>query len=526
MSLIELIERERRALARLLNASGASLVIGAIGALLAAGALLLGSARWLWLPRPVPLLLWASALGLVIAGIRLLATMRSRVATLPGVAAVEQERAARRPDSGTIEVAGTGALGRLGADAMARRLGEFGHKLAPNLRRKMFHWVGLGISAAAIGAAALVAGTATAPDGWAALIHPLRAWSGTLLEGVRVDSLPGSVLRGERISVTVRAPGRREVTLAHRRTGATWRHVTIPVIDGVATARLEPLDADLTLYATDGRAVSDTASVRVVERPFIGEVNIRAQFSGYLGRQMEVIPLGEPVRVPQGTRLTVEGTSSTELREVALTRGAVTLLLKPQGLRFSGPVPTATGRYEWSAVGRTGPISDVPPPLEIEVVPDSAPHVEILSPGGDTTVTAGDSLSVSVMAVDDHGIISVAIRSWIIDGRGQRQDLPERRHAVGNDGQWSGETPLKTDALRPGDALHVVAAATDGSPWKLTGESRELIIKLPTLSEQRDAIRCGRYRGRSRQRDRRRAAPAPAADAGCFSPAERQADEL
>jgi hypothetical protein len=165
------------------------------------------------------------------------------------------------------------------------------------------------------------------------------------------------------------------------------------------------------------------------------------------------------------------------------------LLLKPEGLRFSGPVPTATGRYEWSAIGRTGPISDVPPPLEIEVVPDSAPHVEILSPGGDTTVTAGDSLSVSVMAIDDHGIISVAIRSWIIDGKGQRQDLPERRHAVGNDGQWSGETPLKTDALRPGDALHVVAAATDGSPWKLTGESRELIIKLPTLSEQRDAIR-------------------------------------
>jgi hypothetical protein len=133
------------------------------------------------------------------------------------------------------------------------------------------------------------------------------------------------------------------------------------VIEGVATARLEPLDADLTLYATDGRAQSDTTTVRVVERPFIGEVNIRAQFSGYLGRQLEIIPLGEPVRVPQGTRLTVEGTSSTELREVSLTRGAVTLLLRPEGLRFSGPIPTVSGRYEWAAIGRTGPISDVPP---------------------------------------------------------------------------------------------------------------------------------------------------------------------
>ncbi|HEX6317131.1 MAG TPA: Ig-like domain-containing protein [Gemmatimonadaceae bacterium] len=492
MSLFELVERERRALARLLNTSGLALVIGAIGAVLAVGALALGSARWLSLPRVVPFLLWLVAAGLLALGVRLISLWRGRMATLSGVAQqIERERALRDGSiRGTIEVAGSGALGRLGAEAMAKRLGDVGRKpLAPALRRRLFQWVGVGAVAAVVGAVALAAGTATAPDGWAALLHPLRAWNGELLEGVRMDSLPASVLRGERISITVRAPGRREVTLAHRRTGATWRKVRLPVIDGVATSRLEPLDADLTLYATDGRALSDTTVVRVVERPFIGEVNIRAQFSGYLGRQSEVIPLGDPIRVPQGTRLTVEGTSSTELREVTLTRGATTLILRPDGLRFSGPIPAVTGRYEWAAIGHKGPITDVPPALEIEVVPDSAPQVEILSPGGDTTVTAGDSLSLSVMATDDHGIMSVAIRSWIIDGRGQRRDLPERRHAVDDEGQWSGETPLRVDALRPGDALHAIASATDGSPWKLTGESREITIRLPTLSEQRDAIR-------------------------------------
>jgi hypothetical protein len=492
MSLLDLVERERRALARLLNASGATLVVGAVGGVLALGAIILGSARWLSLPRLVPFLLWAGAIGVVVGGARLIAVLRRRMATLPGVAGeIEKERKLRDGSlRGTIEVAGSGALGRLGAEAMARRLGEVGHKpLAPTLRARMLRWVGVGLTAAAAGGAALVAGTGMAPDGWAAMLHPLRAWNGTLLEGVHVDSLPGSVLRGERISVTVRAPGRREVSLAYRRTGATWREMTLPVIDGVASTRLEPLDADLTLYATDGRALSDTSTVRVVERPFIGEVNVRAQFSGYLGRQTEIIPLGEPVRVPQGTRLTVEGTSSTELREVTLTRGAVTLILRPEGLRFSGPVPTATGRYEWAAVGRTGPITDVPPALEIEVVPDSAPTVEILSPGGDTTVTAGDSLNLSVMAIDDHGILHVAVRSWIVDGRGARRDLPEVKRSANNEGQWSGETPLRTDQLRPGDALHVVAAATDGSPWTQTGLSRELVIRLPTLSEQRDAIR-------------------------------------
>ncbi|NUQ12484.1 MAG: hypothetical protein HUU26_09205, partial [Gemmatimonadaceae bacterium] len=59
MSLFDLIDRERRALARLLNASGATLVIGAVGLVLALGGLALGSARWLALPRPTPFLLWA-----------------------------------------------------------------------------------------------------------------------------------------------------------------------------------------------------------------------------------------------------------------------------------------------------------------------------------------------------------------------------------------------------------------------------------------------------------------------------------
>jgi uncharacterized membrane protein len=96
MSLLELVERERRALARLLNASGFTLLLGAIGAVLAAGALILGSARWLSLPRPVPFLLWLAAIALVVSGARILAKFRGRMATLSGVARqIERERSLR-----------------------------------------------------------------------------------------------------------------------------------------------------------------------------------------------------------------------------------------------------------------------------------------------------------------------------------------------------------------------------------------------------------------------------------------------
>jgi hypothetical protein len=91
---------------------------------------------------------------LIVGGVRILALLRTRMATLPGVAGqIERERRFRDGSiRGTMEVATTGALGRLGAEAMARRLGELGRKpLAPSLRRRMFRWVGMGAIAAAAG---------------------------------------------------------------------------------------------------------------------------------------------------------------------------------------------------------------------------------------------------------------------------------------------------------------------------------------------------------------------------------------
>src|SRR5918912_1985530 len=43
--------------------------------------------------------------------------------------------------------------------------------------------------------------------------------------------------------------------------------------------------------------------------------------------------------------------------------------------------------------------------------------------------------------------------------------------------------------LVPGDELHVVVAATDASPWRQTGVSRELVLRIPSLEERRQMAR-------------------------------------
>ena len=493
MTLHDIVDRERRGLARLTGTTVAAAIVAAVAIAIAGGVLWLGGARWLALPRFLPFAFWLLIIGLVAFGSRRGRAVVRRGSRLGDVAlAVEQERSLRAGSlRGVLEVAESGALGRQGAEQMVARLASFGAPvLAPRARKRALTRAVVGTVAATAGIFGVVSGAAAAPDGWAALLHPVRAWNGTLLDGVSLEAVPTAVLRGERVSFSVRAPGRQTVELVQRRTGGAWLRSRHGVRNGVAAVRLDPLDANVVLYATDGRATSDTATIGVVERPFIGGVTVRASFPAYLERRDEVIPLGEPARVPRGTVLQLDGQSSTELREVRLSREGEAVRLAVSGRHFSGRLVASTSaRYAWSAIGAAGPIADVPSAIELDVLPDSAPRVEILAPGRDTTASAIDTLSLSILATDDHGIGGVLVRSWIVSARGETRGSATRPIAAPAEAQWSGETPVPLSALTPGDAMHVVAMASDRSPWKQVGESRELIIRLPSLSDQRDAVR-------------------------------------
>ena len=95
--------------------------------------------------------------------------------------------------------------------------------------------------------------------------------------------------------------------------GEAWATQTVAVDPktGVASVEVGPLRGDLRIVASDGRSVSDTATVRVTDRPFVGAVSMRATYPAYLGRPPEALPVGEPARVPQGTIIDISGRAST-----------------------------------------------------------------------------------------------------------------------------------------------------------------------------------------------------------------------
>ena len=496
MTVIDLVNRERGRLSRLIAAAGGAAAIGCAALLLAAGVVALGRARWIDLPRVTPFFVWLAVVIVAVAAVWWTRRRLARDASIHGLAyEVEREQAMRAGAlRGALEVASSGTLGRYNAEQVARRLSENagGKSLTPTLRRRALVRTGGAAVACALGILLLATRSSATPDGWRAIAHPVRAWTGTLLAPISLHSAPKTVLRGERVSLSISAPDRRRITLYQRAKGAAWRASRHEVRNGIATIRLAPMDADLALYATDGRSVSDTASVEMVERPFIGDVAVTATFPAYLDRREETLPVGETAQLPRGTVLSITGHSSTELTKVSLARATDTLRLTPSGRSFSGRMSVVeSGRYEWSAAGIGGPIADVPAALEFEVVPDSAPRIEILAPGADTTVSAADTIPMSFLATDDHGLSSVILRVWRQPDGGSAMPETARPLLSQPTTQWTGDAALSLPSLgvQPGEAVHIVARATDASPWHQSGVSRELVLRVPGVSEARANVR-------------------------------------
>jgi hypothetical protein len=496
MTVLELVDRERARLRRMHLMAGIALAVGATCLLLAVGASALGGARWMALPRGVPFLVWLLVLAADVVIVFWTTRQLERRTTRSSVAAaIEQEQTLRSGSlRGALEVGNSGALGRRAAAAVTAQLAPGGERLAPGAQRTVRRHAGQATGVATVAVAALVFVVPSYNDGMAAILKPVSAWQGTLLPRLAFENLPPAVLRGETLRLRVVAPQRQTVTLAQRVPGEAWTTQTVAVDhrSGIAMLDVGPLRGDLTVVANDGRSASDTGVVRVTDRPFVGAVSMRATYPAYLGRPAEGLPVGDPARVPQGTVIDVAGRASTALRDVRLGSVNDTIALRVNDRAFAGRFePKRSGKYAWLAAGSAGPIADLPLPLELEVVPDSAPHVELVSPATDTIVAGDDRITLRATASDDHGIARVEIVSWKQGSTGVAGTPTTQRVADASATVWDGTSVLDLGphALKPGDALHVKVVATDNSPWAQRGESRELLLKIPTMEERRAIAR-------------------------------------
>ncbi|HTS89516.1 MAG TPA: DUF4175 family protein [Gemmatimonadales bacterium] len=469
----------------------------------AALALTLGIGAWGarlgWFGQPWWVLIaWASAalVALVPGALGIRELRRLSPTWLAG----QLESAGFRPGAlrGHLEAAAAGTSEALRAAAdqyQATELANRGPAILERIQAPFRRGAVRGLAALALGTAVLASARPT--HGRAALLwRPVEAWSSTVAP--LTLSLDRNVVdRGDRVAVRVAAPGREHAILWTRAPGEEWRGQGLSLDSaGRTTTALGPLESDLFVRMTSGGRSSDTLEVRVRLPAFLGTLAVTARYPKYLGLGDEPVPTrGDTVAVPEGTRFETRGEATAALSSAAWSSGGVQSSLAVDGPRFHGDlVPTGVRIWELrlsTAEGR--PLSGDTVRIPVVTVADSAPRVDVPVPGADTVVPLTLRVPLVVDAQDDHGLTRIAIVSrrisqlGLVDPvRSEDVTLPAGAsdHAI-----LPFELNLKQRGLLPGDSVRFYAEATDNAPAAHVARSKEYVLRLPTLSEVREAAR-------------------------------------
>lgn len=492
MSVLSVVRREAARLRRLGFIPRVLLPIALLLGALSAAAGWFDGGRWLTLPAATPLLVWVAAIAAAVGFGAFLALRLGRRASPHHVAeSIETEQGMRRGAlTGLLEVAHTGIFAEHAAELLGAQLREATRLPAPRLRRRILRAALLSLFAFAQIFTLASSSWARRPDGWSALLHPIEAWRGALVAPLRIADAPERAMRGSAIDLGIEAPGRRVVQMRWRATGGGWQQEMLLVDStGRAALRIPSADADLVVLASDGRAGSDSIAIRVVDRPFVGNVTVLAEYPAYLERARERLPSDASLRIPAGTRLSIEGNASEPLAAVALRGETARVAMVADGSHFRGAfTPRGRDIYAWDVTSAAQPILDVPPPLDIEVLPDSAPHAEILSPTGELLVEPDVAVLLDLLAQDDNGLTGVWLR---LRKSGSESAPREIRLSDGRDALWSGSAAadLRPFRLQPGDAVEVQLVARDAAPGGREGLSAPLTLRVPTADQARAAAR-------------------------------------
>jgi len=485
-----------RSFSRLSLATWAAAGVGLTGGLLGMAA---WGARLGWFDQPSWVFATWGAVLLTCGGVLGLGLRRTRGLTASWLA-TQLERQGFRAGAlaGHLEPAAAGTspdLLRAADLAQEQELADRGPALVQQLLAPFRQGILIGGATLLTGAVLLLSAGPT--HGRPALLwHPGEAWQ-TLRAPLSLQVAGTEVERGSSVTVLATARGRRNAILWSRAPGESWtgRGLTLDST-GQTELTVGPLENDLFLRLTSGGRASDTLQVKVRIPAFLGALSVRARYPRYLGLEDEPLPTdGDTIFVPAGTRVETTGEATASLATAAWQAGAIRAELEVDGPRFRGSF-TPLGSRVWAlALATRGgtPLAGDSVVIPVIVVPDSAPRVEVPVPGADTVVPLSLQVPLVVDAQDDHGVMRVVVESRRISRLGFAD--PPRVEAIGlPEGVRDRlllpyQLDLNTRELLPGDSVRFVVRVSDNAPTPQTTSSREFVLRLPTLSEVREAVR-------------------------------------
>lgn len=494
--------------------------VAAIGVGVALSLLLV--AAWVALPpgaasdrSAIPLVLdLALVTALAAAGWRWW-TIRSRMLDEAAVAA-QMEGASGVPDGlvlGGLELgrsrpAGmSGALLERGRSHLAAKLdlspdqlsGASGAALGQALRR------GGGVLAILAPLAVLLAVLSPERAGfaWSELLSPVERLTGPALPPLSVSPGDVELVRGSELEIRVLAEGRDSVTLWWQSAGDVARTAMLPVEGGAAAHDFPSITAGM-VYRVDAPDGASAGEYTVTPRDplFVTDVAVRLTFPEHTGRLPEEyrgdVP---PLRVPVGTHLAIEGQGSRPLADARLVPVVVDSLgeetpvagteveIAVDGAHFQADwVPRSGGSWGWRFEDTSGGEAELlPSSLELSLVADGPPVVDITSPAPDTVLPLDLRQPLVLQAADDYGVSWMELVAWRVTALGEAREPVTQRLDMGDSRAVLARPVMDVSSwgLVPGDEVRYFARAIDNGPTGQEARTAEYVLRMPGAAELR-----------------------------------------
>jgi hypothetical protein len=245
------------------------------------------------------------------------------------------------------------------------------------------------------------------------------------------DILPGTVevVKGSSVPVSVRvlpaglspAAIPNTINLFRRTEGQeTFEQLTLNKDSaGTFHAAFAALRASVEYFAQTSNSKSDVFKLSLLDRPLLRSLHIRLEYPAYthLPPKEQDEFVGDVVALA-GTRVTISGSSSKQLKEATIDYGHSMQQAVVHGEHFRSSISIKqNGSYAILLTDAQGLKSIEPVRYQLRVLADEQPVVSILEPGRNLDVAGNETLSLLLQAKDDFGFSKLQLGYRLVKSR-------------------------------------------------------------------------------------------------------------
>jgi len=297
---------------------------------------------------------------------------------------------------------------------------------------------------------------------WAAHAYPTRTQIQLADDAIVVKE-------GEPVAINAAITGEvPEAAVIALRTGkGEPRRRKLPITDGVCRYDVKAAFRGFGYALSAGDAVTEWQTVTVISSPKIRKARTTIQYPAYTRKaadSSEALTLN----LPEGSTVRWELELDQAVRRAALAcegEAPINMTVSPDGLRVRADyVVNSSKAYHFSWVEKTQGYDFDSPRHFLQVAPDKAPRVDIISPREDLYAIVGRQIDLAYMARDDYGISKARIVYRLNNGEEHLIGLASNSIKSGAVSETDWDYRKHVKKLKVGDILRIGVEVEDHHP--------------------------------------------------------------